>query len=69
MFAEICRFIEMMGCCCGGGYEYDCVNVKEEEGEPHSAKLCRDVFLKHPIRTKACEALAQLPSSMPLYSG
>ncbi|PQM41748.1 bHLH transcription factor [Prunus yedoensis var. nudiflora] len=63
------RFIEMMGCCCGGGYEYDCVNVKEEEGEPHSAKLCRDGFLKHPIRTKACEALAQLPSSMPLYSG
>ncbi|XP_008221870.1 PREDICTED: transcription factor bHLH90 [Prunus mume] len=63
------RFIEMMGCCCGGGYEYDCVNVKEEEGESHSAKLCRDGFLKHPIRTKACEALSQLPSSMPLYSG
>ncbi|KAH0991669.1 hypothetical protein GBA52_003152 [Prunus armeniaca] len=63
------RFIEMMGCCCGGGYEYDSVNVKEEEGESHSAKLCRDGFLKHPIRTKACEALAQLPSSMPLYSG
>ncbi|XP_061990762.1 transcription factor bHLH90 [Rosa rugosa] len=58
------RFIEMVGCCCGGGYDY-CANVKEEEG----AQLCRDGYLEHRSKTKACEALAQLPDSMPLYSG
>lgn len=54
----------MMGCCCGGGYG-PCANVKDEEG----AQPCRDGFLEHCIKTKACEALSQLPDSMPLYSG
>ncbi|KAG8641724.1 transcription factor bHLH90 isoform X2 [Manihot esculenta] len=59
------RFIQWMGCCCGGGG-----NVKEERGgENNSAALCRDLYFKHPIRTKACEALACFPSFMPLYSG
>ncbi|XP_050374313.1 transcription factor ABORTED MICROSPORES [Argentina anserina] len=55
------RFIEKVGCCCSGGY----ANVKEEEG----AQLCRDGYIEHGIKTMACEVLAQLPDSMPLYSG
>ncbi|KAL5552881.1 hypothetical protein UlMin_040282 [Ulmus minor] len=60
------RFIEWMGCCCSGAYE--CENVKEEKGKDLSL-LCRDVYLKHPVKTKACETLAKLPAFMPLYSG
>lgn len=60
-----------MGCCCsggvGGGFEY--VKVKEESGEEQKFSLCRDAHLKHSVTTKACEALAQLPSFMDLYSG
>ncbi|KAJ9176385.1 hypothetical protein P3X46_011703 [Hevea brasiliensis] len=60
------RFIQWMGCCCGGGGG----EVKEERGEEnHSAALCRDMYFKHPISTKACEALACFPPFMPLYSG
>ena len=63
-----CRFIEWMGCCCSGGYGLG--NVKEERGvEHHLNHLCKDSHSEHLIRTKACETLAQLPSSMPLYSG
>ncbi|XP_030961162.1 transcription factor bHLH90 [Quercus lobata] len=63
------RFIEWMGCCCSGGYRF-VANVKEERGvEHHLSPLCKDGHFQHPISTKACEALAQLPSSMPLYSG
>ncbi|KAG7974812.1 hypothetical protein I3843_06G066300 [Carya illinoinensis] len=63
------RFIEWIGCCCSGGVDRD-KNMKEEPGEEHhSSPLCRDVHFEHPMRTKACQALAQLPSSMPLYSG
>ncbi|GMY26230.1 transcription factor bHLH90 [Fagus crenata] len=62
------RFIEWMGCCCSGGYGLG--NVKEERGvEHHLNHLCKDSHSQHLIRTKACETLAQLPSSMPLYSG
>ncbi|KAJ0038037.1 hypothetical protein Pint_22965 [Pistacia integerrima] len=62
------RFIEWMGCCCsGGGGSYVNVNVKEEREV--EVPLCRDVHFKHPVRTKACEALALLPSFVPLYSG
>ena len=58
------RFVEWIGCCCsGGGCEND--SVKEQTCTP----LCRDTHFQHPMRTKACEALALLPSSMPLYSG
>ncbi|XP_015578625.1 transcription factor bHLH90 isoform X2 [Ricinus communis] len=60
------RYIEWMGCCCSGGGG----KVKMERGEDkYSVSLCRDVYFKHPISTKACEALAGYPSSMPLYSG
>ncbi|CAK9148339.1 unnamed protein product [Ilex paraguariensis] len=63
------RFIEWMDCCCGGG-SGDHVNVTEENCvEKHLLPLCRDGYIKHPIRTKACEALASLPSSIPVYSG
>lgn len=65
------RFVEWMDCCCGGGN--DCyITVKEEsvvEAEKHLGPLCRDAHFQHPPRTKACETLAQYPSSMPLYSG
>ncbi|XP_044492651.1 transcription factor bHLH90 isoform X2 [Mangifera indica] len=62
------RFIEWMGCCCsGGGGNYGNVNVKEEREV--QVPLCRDAHFKHPVRSNACEALALLPSFMPLYSG
>ncbi|CAK9182746.1 unnamed protein product [Ilex paraguariensis] len=58
-----------MDCCCGGGTG-DHVTVKEENCvEKHLLPLCRDDYIKHPIRTKACEELASFPSSIPLYSG
>ncbi|KAF3431270.1 hypothetical protein FNV43_RR26000 [Rhamnella rubrinervis] len=59
------RYIEWMDCCCSGGYEFP--HIKEERDQ--LAPLCRDSCFKHQRRTKACEALAQLPVSMPLYSG
>ncbi|XP_059658560.1 transcription factor bHLH90 [Cornus florida] len=63
------RFIEWMGGCCAGCYGHN-FNLKKESGEEqHSLNLCKDFHIQHPIRTKACEALALLPSSMPLYSG
>ncbi|KAK3017105.1 hypothetical protein RJ639_006955, partial [Escallonia herrerae] len=63
------RFIEWMGCCCGGG-NGDCKNVKQESGEEKClTPICRDAHIRHPVRTKACELLANFPSSMPLYSG
>lgn len=69
LFFSFFRFIEWIGCCCSGGVDGD-ENVKEEPGEEHHASPpCRDVHVEHPMRTKACQALAQLPSSMPLYSG
>ncbi|XP_077221543.1 basic helix-loop-helix (bHLH) DNA-binding superfamily protein isoform X2 [Tasmannia lanceolata] len=59
------RFIEWMGCCCGGAEN----NQKEENLFPVSPMIpCRDVMFQHP-RTKACDALAELPSSIPLDSG
>lgn len=65
---EFCRFIEWMGCCCSrGGGNYGNVNVKEEREV--QVPLCRDAHFKHPVRSNACEALALLPSFMPLYSG
>ncbi|PON35919.1 Basic helix-loop-helix transcription factor [Parasponia andersonii] len=65
---EPSRFIEWMGCCCRGSI--DCGNVKEEKSEEnHLNPLCRDDYMKHLVRTKACKELAQLPTYMPLYSG
>ncbi|OWM76064.1 hypothetical protein CDL15_Pgr009709 [Punica granatum] len=62
------RFIEWVGCCCSG---FRCGDVKEEKKEScgHLAPLCRDGYCKHLVRSRACEALSQLPSLMPLYSG
>ncbi|XP_034682789.1 transcription factor bHLH90 isoform X2 [Vitis riparia] len=61
------RFVEWMDCCCGGGYGL--ANVKVEREGQHLPPLCRDRYSQHPVRTRACEALAQFPSFMPLYSG
>lgn len=60
------RCIEWMGCCCGGA-------ESAPKGEEHLFPVspivpCRDVMFQHP-RTKACDLLAELPSSMPLDSG
>ncbi|XP_057948950.1 transcription factor bHLH90 isoform X2 [Malania oleifera] len=67
------RFVEWMGCCCSGGYDHHSndILVKEEtEGcHIHLPSICRDTHIQHHLRTKACEALAHLPSSIPLYVG
>ncbi|KAK7386881.1 hypothetical protein VNO78_27228 [Psophocarpus tetragonolobus] len=66
------RFIEWIGCCCRGScsVNIDLVKSKEEKGEVcHLAPVCRDNYLQHPVGTKACEALAQLPFALSLYSG
>ncbi|OIT33885.1 PREDICTED: transcription factor bHLH90-like [Nicotiana attenuata] len=63
------RFIEWIGCCCSGAKGVD-VNVKKENGGHLTfTTLCRDGQIQHPIRTKACEALAHFPLSISLYSG
>ncbi|CAI0386350.1 unnamed protein product [Linum tenue] len=73
------RVVEWMGCCCSGA-EMGSVDpadsvVKQEIGAEVMGTrnfwgpLCRDVHLKHRISTMACQALARLPSFMPLYSG
>ncbi|KAL2488361.1 transcription factor bHLH [Forsythia ovata] len=63
------RFIEWGACCCSGG-NGEHFKMKEEIGvEKHLIIECKDTRNKHPIRTKACRALAQFPSSIGLYSG
>ncbi|CAI9107284.1 OLC1v1006603C1 [Oldenlandia corymbosa var. corymbosa] len=64
-------FMQWRGCCCRGGNDEEFVNVKTESGSvDHSLNSrCRDEYAEHPIRTKACEKLCKLPSSLPLYSG
>ncbi|XP_048233583.1 transcription factor ABORTED MICROSPORES isoform X1 [Ricinus communis] len=65
---EIHRFPDWMDCCCGGT-ENTQVNGGEELQFPVSSVLtCRDIIFQHP-RTKYCDLLARLPSSMPLESG
>ena len=55
--------MKWMGCCCGG------TQLIEEAGtEEFSFGGCRDVMFHHP-RTKSCEFLAHLPSSISLDSG
>ncbi|KAL3582755.1 hypothetical protein D5086_017087 [Populus alba] len=67
------RFIEWVGCCCGGGGGggggYNVERDRREDNQFGRGPLCKDVYFKHPVRTKACEALSRYPSSMPLYSG
>lgn len=48
------------------------VKPEEEKAEVcNMAPICRDdhFHFQHPVRTKACEALAQLPFALSLYSG
>nr|KYP54907.1 Transcription factor bHLH90 [Cajanus cajan] len=66
------RFIEWIGCCCRGScsVNIDVVRPKGEKSEVcHLAPICRDNHIQHQVRTKACEALAQLPFALSLYSG
>ena len=57
-----------MDCCCAGS-ENSTQNGEEEILFPVSSVLpCRDAMLQHP-RTKSCDLLAQLPSSISLDSG
>ncbi|XP_023733905.1 transcription factor ABORTED MICROSPORES [Lactuca sativa] len=64
-------FIKWIGCCCSGSSHGVCKNVKEEtdELELNTPYLCKDTYVKHSVRTKACEKLAVIPSSLPLYPG
>ncbi|KAL7002518.1 glucuronokinase [Sarracenia purpurea var. burkii] len=60
------RFLEWADCCCGGCE----INILNGGGEEHlfpvsSAPPCRDVMVQHP-RTKSCDLLSELPSSIPL---
>ncbi|KAF8399705.1 hypothetical protein HHK36_015575 [Tetracentron sinense] len=59
------RYIEWMGCCCGGA---ESANTKEG-ADQHVFPTCRDEAFRHPVRTKACVALANLPCCLPLNSG
>ncbi|XP_019074040.1 transcription factor ABORTED MICROSPORES isoform X3 [Vitis vinifera] len=63
------RFLDWMDCCCAGGGENSTQNGGEEHLFPVSSVLpCRDAMSQHP-RTKSCDLLAQLPSSISLDSG
>ncbi|XP_010467425.1 PREDICTED: transcription factor ABORTED MICROSPORES [Camelina sativa] len=57
------RFVKWIGCCCGGTEL-----IAENGTEEFSFGGCRDVMFHHP-RTKSCESLSHLPSSIPLDSG
>ncbi|XP_060213973.1 transcription factor bHLH90 isoform X2 [Lycium barbarum] len=63
------RFIEWMGCCCCGANGVDFNVKKENGGKQKFTTLCKDSQKQHPIRTKACEALAHFPLSISLYAG
>lgn len=64
------RCIEWIGCCCSGSQGV-CKNVKEEndEMELHMPYMCKDTYIKHSLRSNACEKLAMIPSYLPLYPG
>ncbi|KAK9063450.1 hypothetical protein SSX86_017320 [Deinandra increscens subsp. villosa] len=64
------RGIEWVGCCCSGSQGV-CENVKEENHEIglHVPYICKDTYIKHMIRTSACEKLAMVPSYLSLYHG
>ncbi|GLT70644.1 hypothetical protein SLA2020_427080 [Shorea laevis] len=61
------RFIEWIDCCCAGSTD-DTQNAGELLSPVSPVLPCRDTMFQHP-RTKSCDLLAQLPSSMPLDSG
>ncbi|KAL5710516.1 glucuronokinase [Ranunculus cassubicifolius] len=63
-------YIEWAGCCCGGAAD---TNTHQNIGEEllfHVSPVvsCKDAMFQHP-RSKSCDLLAQLPSSMPIDSG
>ncbi|KAK7250566.1 hypothetical protein RIF29_33080 [Crotalaria pallida] len=60
------RYIEWMGCCCSGSCSH---KIEMDDHQCHLDSTCRDTHFQHPIRTKACQALAKLPFSMSLFSG
>ena len=64
------RFLDRMDCCCaGGGQNSTTQHGGEELLFPVCSVLpCRDGMLQHP-RTKSCDLLAHLPSSISLDSG
>lgn len=63
------RFLEWVDCCCGGNESVQNGGELEEMLFPVSPVLpCRDALFQHP-RTKPCNLLSQLPSSIPLDSG
>ena len=58
------RFLEWSGCCCGG------TESSQNGGEEHlfpvsSVVSCRDTTYPHP-RTKSCDLLSQLSTSIPI---
>ncbi|PIN06233.1 bHLHZip transcription factor BIGMAX [Handroanthus impetiginosus] len=64
------RFIEWVTCCCSGGNKAEIIKTTDEDDlERHLIVECKDKFVKHPVRTKACKKVAELPSVIPLYSG
>ncbi|KAI3976261.1 hypothetical protein MKX01_021803 [Papaver californicum] len=56
--------MEWLGCCCGGA-EDDI----QDGGEGHLYKPCRDMVFQHLRKSKACEAIAKLPTTVTLASG
>ncbi|KAI3970486.1 hypothetical protein MKX01_024133 [Papaver californicum] len=57
--------MEWLGCCCGGGED----DIQDGSGEGHLYKPCRDLVFQHFRKTKACEAIAKLPTTLTLASG
>ncbi|XP_073014983.1 transcription factor bHLH90-like [Primulina eburnea] len=63
------RFIEWGSCCCSGA-DRVLENIEfVDGGSGLERNECKDTCFKHLVRTKACQALARLPSYLPLYSG
>lgn len=63
------RFIEWMGCCCNGGRKQDTGLKKRKKEKNNSSHFCRDAYFVHLANTKSCQALANLPQFMSIYSG
>ncbi|GLU02719.1 hypothetical protein SLE2022_199590 [Rubroshorea leprosula] len=62
------RFLEWVDCCCAGIDQTSIENGGELQFPVTPVLPCRDVMYQHP-RTRSCDLLSQLPSSIPLDSG
>ncbi|XAR72687.1 hypothetical protein NMG60_11019413 [Bertholletia excelsa] len=62
------RFLEWIDCCCAGSESVQTEGEHDLLLPVSSVPPCRDVLFPHQ-RTRPCDLLAQLPSSMPLDSG